>query len=142
MCFSLFAQNKSQLKELKPVNGVSVETPKKTTPDSYKKELKTNEPQSLKLETNEKQKSQQEEVKVDEKFEEVKASKYSDPNYEKNLAKSKAQQERMNAKPADVPEKLSDEQRISDYKIELKKYEVNSVEYNIISEKINHLKSK
>jgi hypothetical protein len=142
LCFSLFAQNKPQLKELTPINGVSIETSKKTMPNPYRKELKANEPQFLQLENKTKQDIQSVELIEDDKFEEVKATKFSDPNYEKNIVKSKAQQDRMNAKPNAAPLKLSDKQRIANYKIELEKYEVNSVEYNLISEKINILKSK
>lgn len=141
MCIFISAQNKSNIKEVQPLKGISHEKSEKKPTVTLKNDLQTNEPQHLSFKSSEVINTQSVELKKPEKFVAVPATGYTDANYEKNVAKSKLQQERMDVAPKIGNMNLTDEQKIANYENELKKYEVNSVEYNQISAKMNKIKS-
>jgi len=141
LCISTFAQDKSNIKEVKSLKGATAKEYVAPSTITNNSGTTTNEAQHLSFKSPEGTKNQTVELKEVEKFVEVPATGFTDPNYEKNLAKSKVQQERLNETPSIVNLKLTDDQKIANYKIELQKHEVNSVEYNHILAKMNKLKS-
>jgi hypothetical protein len=142
ICLTTFAQ-RPQIQEAKSVKVAPNDMSKKTPSKEFEKvEIKKNEPQFLEYKSPKETVDQSFEVKENNTVKEVPAVKYTDPNYEKNLAKSKEQEERMKATPTPLPQPESKEERLARYELELKKHPINSVEYNQISDKIKMLKSK
>lgn len=142
LCIFISAQNKSNIKEIQHVKGVSQQQSESEPTVTLKNEPNGNKPQHLSFKSSETSSDQTVQLKKTEKFVAVPATGYTDPNYEKNVAKSKLQEERINAAPSSVKLTLTDDQKIEKYENELKKYEVNSVEYNQITAKMNKIKSK
>jgi hypothetical protein len=80
---------------------------------------------------------------VIEEFTPVETNNSTDPNFEKNKLKSENQDRKVNNPTtiSTVPV-LSKAKQLEKYETELSKYEINSVEYNQISRKIENLKAQ
>jgi hypothetical protein len=108
----------------------------------YKTENNTPQNQPIQLSS---KKTPVEEKSVSQKevkpFEPIPANEYTDKNYHVNLKKSQDTQKALDATPINTSESksISAEEQVEIYKEAQKKYDVNSVEYKQIQQKIEKL---
>ncbi len=132
-------QEKMVLSQPKSVESKEVKTVEKGEKTHYKTENNTPQNEPIHLSSNkasvEEKSESPKEVKP---FEPIPASDYTDKNYHNNLKKSQETQKALDTTPTNtsVTKSISAEEQIKIYKEAQKKYDVNSVEYNQIQQKI------